>query len=231
MTWRDATIEAAEFLSRMTLADLQKPETWPLLTTLAQIIPDEDILPVVRNILAKRRRPSASIICPAIICPAMLRSGSRSPIAWPRKSTLDGRPKSWRRCISRQANSRTIWSPFRSAAARHTVSIPATDDFYRRLIDLRSQVKEQLNTADPSDEADLDSQQQALKILANATSYGIFVELIVEELDATESRLCFGSGNDGFPVRVDKVETPGHYFHPLLATLITGAAHLMLAIA
>jgi hypothetical protein len=103
--------------------------------------------------------------------------------------------------------------------------------FYRRFIDLRSQVKEQLNTADPSDEADLDSQQQALKILANATSYGIFVELIVEELDATESRLCFGSGNDGFPVRVDKVETPGHYFHPLLATLITGAAHLMLAIA
>jgi hypothetical protein len=89
MTWRDATIEAAEFLSRMTLADLQKPETWPLLTTLAQIIPDEDILPVERNIPAKRRRPSASIICPA-----MLRSGSRSPIAWPRKSTLDGRPKS-----------------------------------------------------------------------------------------------------------------------------------------
>ena len=86
---------------------------------------------------------------------------------------------------------------------------PATDDFYRRLIDLRSQVKEQLKTADPSDEAALDSQQQALKILANATSYGIFVELIVEELDATESRLCFGSGNEGFPVRVDKVETPG----------------------
>jgi hypothetical protein len=29
---------------------------------------------------------------------------------------------------------------------------------------------------------------------------------------ATESRLCFGSGNEGFPVRVDKVETPGRYF-------------------
>ncbi len=77
----------------------------------------------------------------------------------------------------------------------------------------------------------MDSQQQALKILANATSYGIFVELIVEELDATESRLCFGSGNEGFPVKVTKVETPGRYFHPLLATLITGAARLMLAMA
>jgi hypothetical protein len=108
---------------------------------------------------------------------------------------------------------------------------PATDDFYRRLIDLRSQVKEQLRTAVPSDQAALDGQQQGLKTLANATSYGIFVELIVEELDATENRLCFGSGHDGFPVRVNKVETPGRYFHPLLATLITGAARLMLAVA
>jgi hypothetical protein len=46
MRWRDATIETAEFLSRMTLADLQKPEAWPLLTTLVQIVPDNDILPV-----------------------------------------------------------------------------------------------------------------------------------------------------------------------------------------
>ncbi|HEY8650923.1 MAG TPA: hypothetical protein VIL70_08420 [Chthoniobacterales bacterium] len=55
--------------------------------------------------------------------------------------------------------------------------------------------------------------------------------MIVEELDATENRLFFGSGNDGFPVRVDKVETPGPYFHPLLATLITGAARLVLVMA
>jgi hypothetical protein len=41
----------------------------------------------------------------------------------------------------------------------------------------------------------LDAEQQALKILANATSYGIFVELIVEELNKKEGRLCFGSGN------------------------------------
>jgi DNA polymerase elongation subunit (family B) len=76
----------------------------------------------------------------------------------------------------------------------------------------------------------LAAEQQPLKIIANATSYGIFVELIVEDLDKKESRLCFGSGNDDFPVEVDKAETPGRYFNPLLATLITGAARLMLAI-
>jgi hypothetical protein len=46
MNWHDATIETAEFLDRAALADLEKPENWPLLTTLVQIEPDDDVLPV-----------------------------------------------------------------------------------------------------------------------------------------------------------------------------------------
>ncbi|WP_414900769.1 hypothetical protein ACMT1E_13050 [Sphingomonas flavalba] len=38
------------------------------------------------------------------------------------------------------------------------------------------------------------------------------------------------STGDPFSFATDKVEEPGPYFHPLLATLITGAARLMLAI-
>lgn len=60
---------------------------------------------------------------------------------------------------------------------------PYEDDFYRRLIDLRSEVKGKLKTAKHSDDtanaATLDAEQLALKICANATSYGIFVELNV----------------------------------------------------
>ena len=107
---------------------------------------------------------------------------------------------------------------------------PLKDDLYRRLIDLRSAVKVCMKATCGAEKDALDAEQQALKILANATSYGIFVELIVEDLEKKECRLCFGSGNDDFPVEVDKAETPGRYFHPLLATLITGAARLMLAI-
>jgi DNA polymerase elongation subunit (family B) len=95
---------------------------------------------------------------------------------------------------------------------------------------LRSAVKVRMKAACGAEKEALDAEQKALKIVANATSYGIFVELNVEQLDETESLSCFGSGNDGFAVAIDKVETPGRYFHPLLATLITGAARLMLAI-
>lgn len=62
------------------------------------------------------------------------------------------------------------------------------------------------------------------------TSYGIFVELNVSSQATTEETMCYG-GEDTFSTRVRNVEEPGQYFHSLLATLITGAARLMLALA
>jgi DNA polymerase family B len=194
MTRRDATIEATEFLNRVTLADLQKPESWPLLTALIQIVPNV-ILPV-------RARYSGEV--QATI--GLNHLSSNGPLWFTladcvASKILTGKPP---KPGERQDGLNTVSILGNDAYRVH----PATDDFYRRLIDLRGRVKEQLETADPSEEADLDSQQQALKILANATSYGIFVELIVEELDEKESRLCFGSGDEGFRLNVDKVETP-----------------------
>jgi hypothetical protein len=75
----------------------------------------------------------------------------------------------------------------------------------------------------------LDTEQNALKIAANATSYGIFVEVNVNEGDG-ETVMIHSAGGRSYPVETNKLETPGKFFHPLLATLITGAARLMLAI-
>ena len=70
--WRDATEEAARFLNGVTLADLQDPATWPRLTTLVQVAPDDDIVPVRPPTWASNKRRSGSIILPAAS-----RSGSR----------------------------------------------------------------------------------------------------------------------------------------------------------
>ena len=107
---------------------------------------------------------------------------------------------------------------------------PYNDDFYRRTIDMRSTVKRQLKEADPSERAALHSAQQTLKIFVNSMSYGNFVELNVENLTKPQQRQCFGHSGEPFTVPTDKSEEPGRYFHPLIATLITGAARLMLAI-
>ena len=69
------------------------------------------------------------------------------------------------------------------------------------------------------------------EILANSTAYGIFVEQNVEELTAPATALRYSDDGTSFPISVDKAELPGTFFHPLLASLITGAARLMLAIS
>jgi hypothetical protein len=73
--------------------------------------------------------------------------------------------------------------------------------------------------------------QLALKILANATSYGIFIELNVEDADKDDAPIALFTSQDRRLVEATKREEPGRYYHPLLATLITGAARLMLALS
>ena len=57
------------------------------------------------------------------------------------------------------------------------------------------------------------------------------LELNIAELDDKEPRECYGPSGEPFQTSTRKIEEPGRYFHPLLATLITGGARLMLAIA
>jgi DNA polymerase family B len=124
-------------------------------------------------------------------------------------------------------------TPIRIAGDSDYEVNPATDDFYRRLIDLRSSIKTKMKSASSDERAELDALQLAFKILANATSYGIFVELIVEDANRKHNFDCFGGDDEGFPLASGsnrtKLEKPGSFFHPLLATLITGAARLLLA--
>lgn len=76
----------------------------------------------------------------------------------------------------------------------------------------------------------LDTEQNSLKIAANATSYGVSVEVnVVDKPDAVDLTVLSGTC-EPFVFNATKAEESGPYFHPLLATLITGAARLMLAV-
>lgn len=56
---------------------------------------------------------------------------------------------------------------------------PATDDIFARMIDLRTQVRRSMkeHEAQGEDISQLDGIQEVLKLLANATSYGVYVEM------------------------------------------------------
>jgi len=108
---------------------------------------------------------------------------------------------------------------------------PAREDFYRRLIIHRNALKARAKAAGEAQKPALESDQQGVKILANATSYGIFVELNVEDYRAAKPMIAYGARSQALRFKSKKFEKPGRYFHPLLGTLITGAARLMLALA
>lgn len=224
MKSRNSTKETRAFLKGIKLDDLQSPNTWRALATLVQIEPDEDILPVRArygggnqqtiglNYLTSEKPlwfTMADIIASKLLtgkCPRILKAITFTP----------DEPQDDLRKIAIAGNPDYLVDPLKG-------------DFFRQLIDLRNSIKSRLKTCSAEQKPVLEAQQLTLKIIANSTSYGVFIELNVEDLPKLENRLCHGNG-DPFKVEVDKSENPGQYFNPLLATLITGAARLMLAI-
>jgi hypothetical protein len=97
---------------------------------------------------------------------------------------------------------------------------PNSDDFFTRLIDLRDEAKASGNSI-----------EKTLKIIANSTTYGIFIEVTRDDAPKSEFLDVYGPNAECKRVCTKALEQPGRYFNPLLGVLITGAARLMLGIA
>ncbi len=222
--WEDATQWTQDCLEHVELGQLQDPAFWSALPILVQVVPEGDLFPVRTRygqepqytIGLNHLSGSEPLWYTLADCLASKPLTSKAPRVL---KAMRFRPKGM------QAGLRPISI---SGKPQYRVD-PAKDDFYQRVIDLRREVKEHAKTTTTKKAESLASEQWTLKILANATSYGIFVELNAEEQDDPVTVQCHGPGGM-FPTTVHQLEEPGTYFHPLLATLITGAARLMLAI-
>lgn len=221
---QDATDEIRSLLENVAIEDLRKRDFWPALATLVQVEPAEDVFPVRAkyderqltiglNYLTSARPVWYTL---ADVIASKLVTG-RTPRIVKALKFSPGKPQRDLEPIDILGDPEYRVDPYK-------------DDFFRRAIDLRSFVKGKRDKATDRDRSKFDTEQQALKILANATSYGIFVELNVADINKPEPATCFGPGEEGFSVALSKAEAAGPYFHPLLATLITGAARLLLAI-
>jgi len=221
----DATAEARTLLADVSLDRLQRPAFWAGLPVIVQVRPHADLFPV-----RSRYGQQAGYTI------GLNHLTSEQPLWFTLADCIAATLLSGKAPEVLQA---IRFTPGPVQAGLKPVDIagqtayridPVRDDFYRRLIDLRSTLKDRMRGADDLERGRLDTEQMALKILANATSYGIFMELNAEELPKRAAATCYGSDGAGKPVMLDQAETPGPFFHPLLATLITGAARLMLAI-
>ncbi len=221
----DATDWVRDCLQSIETAHVQDADFWTALPVLVQVVPEADIFPV----RAKYEQDASFTI-------GLNRLTSDSPLWYTLADCIASKlltGKAPRVVKALRFTPKALQKglrPVSIAGKSHYRVDPVTDDFYRRLIDLRRTVKDRAQNAHPDEREALEAEQLALKILANATSYGSFVEFNVEEQDDCVTATCYGPHDTGFPVKLHQIEKPGTYFHPLLATLITGAARLMLAI-
>ena len=110
---------------------------------------------------------------------------------------------------------------------------PNHEDFIRRLVELRADVRADQKQAqaagDHTRARELNAIQQAMKITANGTAYGSAIEL--NPVEHRKGAWVTVYHPDGTTPRVhrDRTEEPGRWFHPLVATLVAGAGRLLLA--
>ena len=205
----DATEWARDCLPSIEAAHVQDADFWTALPVLVQVVPEADIFPVrakygqdvsftigLNQLTSERPLWYTLADCIA----SKLLTGKAPRIIQAVRFASKGIQKGLR--------------PVSIAGKPHYRVDPVTDDFYCRLIDLRRTVKDRIKDAPPDEREALGAEQLALKILANATSYGSFVEFNVEEQGDCVTTLCYGPSEQALSVKVHQIEKPGTFFHP-----------------
>ena len=103
---------------------------------------------------------------------------------------------------------------------------PAEQDFFKVAIEERQRLSARTDIA----KIERERLDKSLKVLANASSYGIYAEMHRLESDRKTIVTCHGVDPEPFSCRVAHPDELGTYCFPPLASLITGAARLMLAL-
>jgi hypothetical protein len=209
----DATDSVRALLANVTLDDLFRPERWKQFKFYARIVPDGDVLPV-RSVYDDK---SGS-------CNIGLNALHWKQPMWVAGPDLIASVLLSRKVPNVQEAFRIV--PYgkqrglRSIKLRGAISVdPRKEDFFTRVVEYRKQ-----NKAD-------DRLEHFLKILANSTSYGTYLELNPAKVDpSNRPKITVYSGEHIFHQPApDTIEQPGSWYFPLLGALITSGGRLLLA--
>jgi DNA polymerase type B, organellar and viral len=213
VSFPESTKEVRKFLEKVTLSKCFEPSLWRELRFFALIQPDGDILPVRAPFDPKD---------PEHLNIADSHFTSEKPVWFAGPDIVasiirTGRVPHVLKAIRIMPHGRQ--AGLKPIMLRGVVEInPYRDDFFKVLIEQRK--------ANESDK----TLKHALKVIANSTAYGAFVELN-EERKSRPVELDVFSGEHYHRRSARDVEVPGKWYFPPLASLITSSGRLLLAMA
>jgi hypothetical protein len=223
---KDCQEEIEVLLRQVTVDRLFEQSFWKRLTAFVRVIPDGDILPsrgrysvqsndwqvAVNHIYAGSSSPDDALwySLPDIVASVLLNEG-RIP------KLVD----------AFRIEAREQLQGLKTTKLRGQIDVdPAKQDFFKVVIEERKRLPKRTDISD-IEKARLD---KFLKVLANAASYGIYAEMHRLESERKTQVTCHGIDSKPFECRVAHPDEPGAYCFPPIASLITGAARLMLAL-
>lgn len=103
---------------------------------------------------------------------------------------------------------------------------PARTDFFKTVVEQRQAIKKNQGQS-----AERDRITDFLKVLANSTSYGIYVEMLRDDKETPEDHtIAYGVNGEPWECKPNAVERAQEFCYPPVGAVITGAARLMLGI-
>ena len=218
----DASHDVQDLLDRFDVDTCFDPAEWPGLMGIAEIIPDEDVVPV-------RARYGHTLAWQI-----GLNTLNTDEPMWfttadlAASKLLTGKAPRVRRAI-RLTPSDQIAHGLRAVDLLGTTSIdPTSRDFFRAVVEERRVIEAQTDL--PEEEREW--RAKGLKVLANSTSYGIYAQMIRHDLPGSrkDKVAVFGRTDEPYEHLVESPEDPGEFTFPPLAAAITGGARLLLAL-
>src|SRR5215467_388950 len=213
LTRVDATNDVRELLTKISLDGLFRPEFWKRLNFYARIVPDGDVLPV-RSVYDSKSgtcniglnelhwKQPMWVAGPDLVASVLL-SGHVPNVQKAFRIVPHGKQRG-----------------LKPTKLRGVIAVdPRKEDFFTRVIEYRKQ-----NKAD-------ERLQYFLKIVANSTAYGTYLELNPIKIDINDRpKITVHSGEHEFTQPApDTIEQAGSFYFPLLGALITSGGRLLLA--
>ncbi len=220
--YHESTEETSALVSKISLGSLTDPAIYPRLVTIVHVQPEQDILPIRAHY--GEDTGVYNIGLNYLTSEELLWYTLADVIA---SKLLKGRTPKILRAISFRAIG--IQAGLRPVEIPGGYTVGPEQDLIKFLVEYRRKVQDTRDkeTKDTPEYKRLDVVQNQLKILANATSYGIFIEVNTEDRPVR----VHGYGLDCFDAKASRSEEFGRFFNPIIATMLTSGARLMLAMA